>query len=156
MAAQGDEGRSWVVPLTGLFAECAREMAVGRAEEEFTKLGVQYYAAARSSAWSGLWVCGNLYHHSIEMFLKAGLARRFSLEELHKKFNHRLNAIWNAFQTDFPSPTLTEFNRLIADLAPRLLSTAPIRCCTRGNRGIELKICVLASKTKHLTSHVYS
>jgi hypothetical protein len=51
------------------------------------------------------------------MFLKAGLARRFSLEELHKKFNHRLNAIWNAFQTDFPSPTLTEFNRLIADLA---------------------------------------
>src|SRR6185437_11127627 len=27
--------------------------------------------------------------------------------------------------------------------------TAPIRCCTRGNRGIELKICVLASNTKY-------
>ena len=48
-------------------------MSVGRdIEEEFMKLGVQYYAAARSSAWAGLWVCGNLYHHSIEMFLKAG------------------------------------------------------------------------------------
>jgi hypothetical protein len=87
------------------------------AEEQFMKLGVQYYAAARSAAWSGLWVSGNLYHHSIEMFLKAGLARRYSLEQLHKKFGHRLVTIWNTFKADFPSTTLLEFNKLIADLA---------------------------------------
>ena len=81
-------------------------MSVDAAEEEFMKLGVQYYAAARSCAWGGLWVCGNLYHHSLEMFLKAGLSRRYSLEDLKNKFGHRLVAIWTAFKGDFPSIAL--------------------------------------------------
>jgi hypothetical protein len=62
-----------------------------RVDEEFMKLGVQYYVAARSAAWAGLLpVCGNLYHHTLEMFLKAGLSRKYSLRELQKKFGHRL------------------------------------------------------------------
>src|SRR5947209_20027857 len=34
------------------------------------------------------------------------------------------------------------------------LSSAPIRCCTCGDRGIEVEICVLGSETKYLTTHV--
>ena len=93
----------------------ARDAAA--ANEEFMKLGVQYYATARQSAWSGLWVCGNLYHHSLEMFLKAGLSRKYSLRELRQRFGHKLIVIWNAFKADFPSPTLLEFDATIADIA---------------------------------------
>jgi hypothetical protein len=93
----------------------ARDAAA--ANEEFMKLGVQYYVAARQSAWSGLWVCGNLYHHALEMFLKAGLSRKYSLRELRKQFGHELIAIWNAFKDDFPSPALLEFDATIADIA---------------------------------------
>jgi hypothetical protein len=87
------------------------------AEEQFMKLGVQYYVAARQSAWSGLWVCGNLYHHALEMFLKAGLSRKYSLPELRKQFCHELIPTWNAFKADFSSPALSEFNATIADIA---------------------------------------
>ena len=88
------------------------------AEEEFMKLGVQYYAAARQSAWSGLWVCGNLYHHALEMFLKAGLSRQHSLLELRSpKFRHKLIVIWNTFKDEFPSATLLEFDATITDIA---------------------------------------
>jgi hypothetical protein len=87
------------------------------ADHEFMKRGVQYYVAARFSAWAGLWVCGNLYHHALEMFLKAGLARSYSLAELWKKYGHELNGIWNAYKTAFPSTTLAEFDATITDLA---------------------------------------
>jgi hypothetical protein len=93
----------------------ARDAAA--ANEEFMKLGVQYYVTARQSAWSGLWVCDNLYHHALEMFLKAGLSRKYSLRELRKQFGHELIAIWNAFKADFPSPALLEFDATIADIA---------------------------------------
>jgi hypothetical protein len=53
-----------------------------KASGEFMKLGVQYYAAAR--AIQLLPVTGNLYHHALEMFLKAGLSRKYSLAELNR------------------------------------------------------------------------
>ena len=87
-----------------------------RASHEFMTRGVQYYVAARYSAWSGLWVCGNLYHHSVEMFLKSGLTRKYSLTELHKKFYHRLIAIWGEFKALFPSTSLVEFDTTVADI----------------------------------------
>src|SRR6266700_7552145 len=93
-------------------------MPIRPAEEEFMKLGVQYYAVARQSAWSGLWVCGTLYHHAIEMFLKAGLSRQHSLQELGSyKFRHKLIVIWNAFKAEFPPVTLLEFDQTISDIA---------------------------------------
>jgi len=61
-------------------------------DAEFMRLGVQYYVAARSAALVGatlMPVCGNLYHHALEMFLKAGLSRKYSLAEL-KRFGHKL------------------------------------------------------------------
>lgn len=89
----------------------------GREDIEFMKRGVEYYVAARYSAWSGLQVCGSLYHHALEMFLKAGLSRKLSLADLKNRFQHRLVDIWDEFKNDFPSSTLTEFDSTIADLA---------------------------------------
>ena len=66
-------------------------MVSGREDEEFMKLGVQYYVAARSAVMAKLLpVCGNLYHHSLEMFLKAGLSRHITLDDLKhpRKFGH--------------------------------------------------------------------
>ena len=90
-------------------------MSRGREDIEFMQRGVQYYVAARYSAWSGLWVCGNLYHHALEMFLKSGLSQKRSLPEL-KKFQHKLVNIWNAFKADFPA-ALSQFDETITELA---------------------------------------
>jgi hypothetical protein len=91
-----------------------REAASG----EFMRLGVQYYVAARAGAWAGLLpVTGNLYHHSLEMFLKAGLCRKYSLKELKHKFSHRLPDIWNEFKAEFPAHALARFDATINDVA---------------------------------------
>jgi hypothetical protein len=92
-------------------------MSVGREDQEFMRLGVQYYVAARSAAWAELLpVCGNLYHHALEMLLKAGLSRKHSSRILQKKFSHKLLTIWNAFKAEFPSPDLPQFDQTIADI----------------------------------------
>jgi hypothetical protein len=70
------EGRK--VAIFQYSAEEVEAMRREAADHEFMRLGVQYYIAARSAAWAGLLpVCGNLYHHSIEMFLKSGIARTY-------------------------------------------------------------------------------
>jgi hypothetical protein len=84
------------------------------ADHELMRLGFQYYVAARAATWAGLLpVCGNLYHHSIEMFLKSGLARTYSLAELKKKFQHNLPRLWDAFKQQFPASCLGQFDELI-------------------------------------------
>jgi hypothetical protein len=95
-------------------------MSASREDEEFLKLGVQYYVAARYAALAGaglLPVCGNLYHHALEMFLKSGLSRKHSLQDpKSKKFGHKLIDIWDAFKADFPSTELPQFDTTIADI----------------------------------------
>jgi hypothetical protein len=93
-------------------------MCTSREDEEFMTLGVQYYVAARATALAGLLpVCGNLYHHALEMFLKAGLSRTHSLQDLKSKnFGHKLIDIWNVFKTDFDSTALQQFDATIADV----------------------------------------
>jgi hypothetical protein len=90
----------------------------GREDEEFFELGVQYYVAARSAATSRLLpVCGNLFHHSLEMLLKAGLSRRLSLRDLQNRFGHRLTDIWAAFKAQFASAgELDQYDGTIAKL----------------------------------------
>jgi hypothetical protein len=87
-------------------------------EEAFVGLGLQYYVAARSAAWAGLVpVCGNLYHHALELLLKAGLSQNHSLKELGKKpFSHDLSNLWNTFKAEFPSTELPQFDPTIADI----------------------------------------
>jgi hypothetical protein len=93
-------------------------MSGGREDEEFLRVGVQYYVAARSAVMAHLLpVCGNLYHHSLEMLLKAGLSRQLSLRELQNRFGRRLPEIWAAFKAQFGSDgALDEFDATIAKL----------------------------------------
>jgi hypothetical protein len=48
------------------------------------------------------------------MFLKAGLSRKYSLEQLKYEFGHKL---WKAFKAEFPSTALLQFETTIADIA---------------------------------------
>jgi hypothetical protein len=91
-------------------------MLPDRTGHEFTSLAVQYYVAARSAAWVPLLpVVGNLYHHAVEMSLKAGLSRKCTLQEL-KGLGHKLITLWGAFKIHFPSPELPQFDATIADI----------------------------------------
>jgi len=93
-------------------------MASTREDEEFLKVGVQYYVAARSAVMAHLLpVCGNLYHHSLEMLLKAGLSRHLSLRDLQRRFGHKLPDIWAAFKAQFASAgQLDQFDGTITKL----------------------------------------
>ena len=85
----------------------------------FLKLAVQYYIAARSAALAGLMpVSGNLYHHAIEMFLKAQLSQAKSLEVLKNRLGHDLSALWQSFKGDFLTISFEQFNDTIASLCP--------------------------------------
>ena len=42
-------------------------------------------------------VCGNLFHHTVEMILKGGLARKRKLSDL-KDMGHKLKVLWQAYR----------------------------------------------------------
>jgi hypothetical protein len=90
------------------------------AELHFLQLGVQYYAAARSAVLGGLLpVCGNLFHHAIEAFLKARLSQKLPLRQVRKlggRTGHELLPLWDAFRAEFQGAGLEHFNGTIADL----------------------------------------
>ena len=86
------------------------------AKLKFAQIAVQYYVAGRSAAISQLIpVLGNLFHHAIEMSLKAGLAEHKALPEL-KKLNHDLTKIWNQFKGQYPTAASTKFDDVIVEL----------------------------------------
>src|SRR5690242_6221306 len=95
-------------------------MVSDRKDQEFMKLGFQYYVAARSAVMAQLLpVCGNLYHHSLEMFLKAGLSRHITLDDLKNpgKFGHDLLKLWSAFKAQFAAAgELDEFDVTVTKL----------------------------------------
>ena len=85
-------------------------------QRSFFGLGMQYYAVARYAAMATLMpVCGNLYHHAIEMFLKGGLSQTNTLKEL-KDLGHNLLRIWDAFKAEFSSAVLGQFDYTIKTL----------------------------------------
>jgi hypothetical protein len=82
----------------------------------FLTIACQYYVTARFAMHAECMpVCGNLFHHAVEMFLKAGLAPKRKLSEL-KKMRHQLKKLWRAFKVDFPNPTLKRHDNMIASL----------------------------------------
>ena len=60
-------------------------------------------------------VCGNLFHHAVEMILKGGLARKRNLSDL-KDMGHNLRALWRAYKADFPDPALERHGKTISGL----------------------------------------
>ena len=88
------------------------------ADMRFMQLGVQYYIAARSTAVAQqIPVCGNLFHHAVEMVLKARLAQNLSLRDL-AKIGHALPALWETFKSEFPTTSLVEFDAVISEITP--------------------------------------
>jgi hypothetical protein len=87
-------------------------------ENAFLLVGMEYYITARSAALANLInVYGNLYHHAIEMLLKAVLSRRYSVDQLRsKKLGHNLPILWDRFKAEFSSIGLQDFDELIRDL----------------------------------------
>jgi hypothetical protein len=84
------------------------------ADDLFRQNACQYYATARFAVHAGcVPVCGNLFHHAVEMFLKAGLAQRRKLTDL-KDMGHDLKKLWGAFKADFPLHALKQHDKTIA------------------------------------------
>ena len=83
----------------------------------FISTALQYYVTGRYAVLAGqVPVAGNLLHHSIEMFLKGGLAKKqMALNEL-KGFGHNLPKLWTKFKEQLPDPSLTDFDTLVAEL----------------------------------------
>ena len=89
-----------------------------RFDIEFLKMGLEYYAAGR---WSGrlshMPVCGNLFHHAIEMLLKARLSYAYSPDELSQRpFGHNLLTLWAEFKSVMRVDDLVEFDTTIVTL----------------------------------------
>ncbi len=83
-------------------------------EMQFLNIGIEYYIAARSAAREGLIsMVGILFHHAIEMCLKARLSHQYSLKKLSQKFGHDLDALWHEFKAQFPQENLNRFDRTI-------------------------------------------
>src|SRR5262249_38170155 len=74
----------------------------------------QYYATARFAMHAQcIPVCGNLFHHAVEMLVKGGLARTRKLSDL-KNMGHKLKLLWRAFKADFPDTSLKRHDRTIS------------------------------------------
>ena len=59
------------------------------------------------------YVCGNLFHHAVEMLLKAGLAKNGkSLEEL-ECMRHSLRRLWRAYKRNHPNAPLSRHDSTI-------------------------------------------
>jgi hypothetical protein len=74
----------------------------------FVRSGYEYYANARFAMHAqSSYVCGNLFHHAVEMLLKADLARTGkSLEEL-QHMGHNLKKLWRPYKRNHPKAALS-------------------------------------------------
>ena len=86
----------------------------------FLDLGLQYYIAGRSAARGGLVpVYGNLLHHAVEMFLKAGLVNILTPVEMSRKpYGHNLTTLWDRYKTEQGDVGLARFDATIVALDP--------------------------------------
>jgi hypothetical protein len=79
--------------------------------EYFVESGCQYYTVARFAMHAQRpLVCGNLFHHAVEMLLKGGLVKTGkSLDELRdrKNMGHNLTNIWRAYKDSHPKADLS-------------------------------------------------
>lgn len=84
----------------------------------FCDLGTQYYVAARLAARARLLpVHGNLFHHAVEMYLKAALIDTLSLAEMASRaYGHDVVALWDRFKTKEADAALARFDAAIQAL----------------------------------------
>ena len=83
----------------------------------FESLGFQYYCCGKLALMAQqMLVYGVIYHHAVEMFLKARLSRKYSLKHLKDNFGHDLPKLWDAFKSECPGQRLDEFDEMILEL----------------------------------------
>ncbi len=100
----------------------------------FFDLGTQYYVVARYATFSALApVCGNLFHHAIEMYLKGYLSSRLELKQL-KELGHRLQDTWSQFKSVVGDPGLDGFDSTISELDKFETIRYPDRVLVEGMR----------------------
>ena len=76
----------------------------------------QYYAAGRQASLAQLFpVNATLLHHAVELFLKGGLLRALSLNDL-EAIRHNLKKLWRVFGEHFPDSTLSAHDATVAAL----------------------------------------
>jgi hypothetical protein len=80
----------------------------------FVRSGCEYYASARFGMYAQQsYICGTLFHHSVEMLLKAGLAKKGqSLDEL-RRLGHDLKRLWRAYKSEYGAGELERHNGTI-------------------------------------------
>jgi hypothetical protein len=84
--------------------------------EFYTSSALEYHITARFSAFSGLSnVCGILFHHAMEMYLKGYLCLKLDVKQL-TNFGHNLSKSWKAFKRDFAGSGLERFDETIRAL----------------------------------------
>jgi hypothetical protein len=85
--------------------------------ELFFSAATQYYVSGRYAVLAGLVpVAGNLLHHAIEMYLKGGLSKAMTLDQL-KVLRHNLPKVWASFKAQAQDPTLNNFDALMSSLS---------------------------------------
>ena len=84
---------------------------------EYFRAATQYYIVGRFAAFPGFTpICGNLFHHSIEMYLKGHLSKNFTTEQLKNILRHKLTRIWKEFKKQFSGTDLDRFDETISDV----------------------------------------
>jgi len=107
-----------------------------REKQFFFDLATQYYVVARFSAFAGLLpVCGNLFHHAIEMYLKGCLVSKLTLAEL-KTLGHRLQEIWDRCKKEIADAELDNFDQVISELDKFESIRYPDQILARGMIGL--------------------
>ncbi len=82
----------------------------------FFSSATQYYVTGRYAVLAGqIPVAGNLLHHAIEMYLKGGLAKTMTLQQL-KGLSHKLPDLWCNFKAQFADSALGSFDTLVSSL----------------------------------------
>ena len=80
----------------------------------FVRSGCEYYAMARFAMHAQRsYVCGNLFHHAVELLLKGGLVKSGkSLAEL-TRMRHNLKKLWRAYKADHSGAGLERHDKTI-------------------------------------------
>jgi hypothetical protein len=108
--------------------------------EFYTTSALEYHITARYAAFSGLSnVCGILFHHAIEMYLKGYHCSKLDAGQL-RKFGHNLRESWEAFKKDFAGGGLERFDETIRALDKHEALRYPERVAPAGAMTVIISI----------------
>jgi HEPN domain-containing protein len=97
---------------------------------------LQYHITARYAAFAGFVpVCGLLFHHAIEMYLKGQLCRKLDEFQL-RNLGHKLEKLWKKFKAEMSDRTLDQFNQVISELDRHERIRYPETIASRGMIGL--------------------